>query len=178
MPTIYVSNPSRQNIVFAYRTEKVPAGGQTGGGPIYKTIPSGMQIEIRDLSPEQLGYVVEQIERMGGENAAVAHGRMTQFTGLLWRERAPVTKDEILVGNQSVEAAGERRSVEQVTRSAAAFDRTANSNRGRTKQRIAKVTEVEIIQELPPHAHKTGNEIEFHMTVDPTAQADARVPGL
>ena len=87
-------------------------------------------------------------------------------------------EDEILTANKAVEDAGDQRSVEQVVRSAAAFDRTANSNRGRSKERIARVTETEIEQVLPPHAHKTGNEVKFKMTVDPDARGDTRVAGL
>lgn len=173
--TLFVSNPSRQQVEFHFRTGIT----RDSSGPIVAVIPSGGQVELgHGWTREQMDYVVKQIEMAGGGNAALAHGAMGKFTGLLYRESHPVDEDEILTANGAVEQALAMRSVEQATRSAVAFDRIANKNQGRQKGRLAKSTTVEIEQELPPHAHRTGDEVAFSLTVDPDGRADVRVPGL
>lgn len=173
--TLFVSNPHRQQCEFHFRTGVT----KDSSGPSMVVIPSGGQVEIgHGWTKHQIAYVIEQIERAGGGNAALAHGRMGRFTGLLYRESNPVDEDEIVTANKAVEEAAQQRSVEQATRSAVAFDRVANKNQGRQKGRLAKSTTVEIVQELEPHAHRTGDEVEFSLTVDPEGRSDVRVPGL
>jgi hypothetical protein len=173
--SLYVSNPSRQQVEFHYRT----AITKDTSGPSVVVIPSGGQVEIgHGWTREQMAYVIQQIELGGGGDAALAHGKMGKFTGLLYRVSNPVDEDEIVTANKSVEQDAMERSVAQATRSAVAFDRIANKNQGRQKGRLAKSTTVEIVQELEPHAHRTGDEVEFSLTVDPDGRSDVRMPGL
>jgi hypothetical protein len=171
---LYVSNPSRQMVVFYYRTKIT----NDNSGPAVREIPSGAQIELgHGWSRDEIEYVIEQIERTGGISAAEAHGRLgARVTGLVYREDHPVDEDEITAANASLEKAGEERSVKQATRGALAFDRAANTSKGRTKERLARVTQVEVIEELEPHRHKTGDEVSFKMTVDPDGRSDIDLP--
>lgn len=174
---IYVSNPSTQEVVFYYRR----AITKDASGPSAVNIPRGGQVELtRGMrwTSEERSYVIGQIVRNGGANAAEAHGRMgSRFTGLLYREEHPVDEDEIVTAYESVKAAAEERSVERATRGALAFDRTAN--RGQKRDRLAKVTSVEVRQELAPHQKPTGDEVHFEMSVDPEGSSDARgISGL
>lgn len=171
--TIYISNPSRQTVVFYYRR----AVTKDTSGPSSVTIFSGEQVELgRQWSRDEHAYVIEQIERHGGANAAEAHGRMgSRFTGMLYREVHPVDQDEIVTAHESVKAAAEERSVTQATRGALAFDQVVNNTGKRgSRQRLARVTEVEVIQELMPHTKPTGDEVHFKMSVDPQGSSDAR----
>jgi hypothetical protein len=175
---LYISNPSRQTVVFYYRTKIAPRGTTDNSGPSNVTIYSGEQVAIgQRWSPEETSYVISQIERHGGANAAEAHGRMgSRFTGLLYREVHPVDVEEIITAHESVLAAAEERSVRQTTRGALAFDVAANGASGKrgSHQRIAKVTEVEVKEQLPPHTKATGNEVHFKLSVDPDGSNDAR----
>ncbi len=172
--TLYISNPSRQDVVFYFRT----AITKDNSGPSSVSIRSGGQVEVgHNWSKEETGYVIQQILRAGGADAAEAHGSMgSTFTGLLYREKAPVSKDEIITANESVEEAGKKRSAEQATRGALAFDRSANQGQ---RERKVKTTTVEVHQQLPPHQRPTGDEVHFEMSVDPDGTADVRnIPGL
>lgn len=165
--TLYVSNPSRQQVEFHFRT----AITKDTSGPHVVIIPSGAQVDIgHGWTQEQTAYVIKQIMHNGGAQAAEAHGRMGKFTGLLYRENQPVDEDEILTAHDAVMKDANDRSVRQVTNSALAFDRVANKGGGRRgNNRLAKVTGVEISQELEPHQRRTGDEVDFSLTVDPDA---------
>lgn len=166
--TLFISNPSRQQAVFFYRR----AITRDNSGPSQVVIPEGGQVEIgHGWGREETDYVITQILRAGGASAAEAHGHMGSFTGLLYREQQPVDTDEILTAHEGVKAAAEERSVANATRGALAFDRTANKGQ---RQRLAKVTEVEVIQELAPREQRTGNEAHFKMSIDPDGSSDAR----
>lgn len=172
--TIFVSNPSRQAVVFYYRRTI----SRDTSGPAAIDIPSGGQVELgHGWSPEETAYVISQIIRAGGANAAEAHGKMGSFTGMLYRETNPVDVGEIVTAHESVMKHAEDRSVSNATRGALAFDRAANANKGqKTHGRLARVTEVEVIQELPPHQSRTGDEVAFKLSVDPEGRADVRLP--
>ncbi len=170
--TLYISNPSRQQTVFYYRR----AVTRDNSGPHSIPIPSGCQVAIgQRWTKEETAYVIEQILRAGGADAAEAHGKMGAFTGLLYREGHAVDEDEIVTAHESVLKDAQDRSVKQATLGALGFDRVANTtNKGRRGQRLARVTEVEVIQELPPHQHPTGDEVHFQMTIDPEGSSDMR----
>lgn len=171
--TLFISNPSRQQAVFFYRR----AVTKDTSGPAQVIIPAGGQVEIgHGWAHEETAYVIQQVLRAGGANAAEAHGRMGTFTGLLYRESHPVDVDEILTAHEGVKTAAEERSAANATRGALAFDRTAN--RGQ-RERLAKVTEVEVRQELAPHQRATGEEIHFKMAIDPDGSSDVKgIQGL
>lgn len=172
--TLYISNPSRQPAAFYFRRAITRDTSQ----PSVVHIAAGGQEAIgQGWTREETSYVIQQILRAGGADAAEAHGRMgSKFTGLLYREVHPVDVDEIVTAHESVLEHAKDRSVAQATRGALAFDRSANKGK---RQRLAQITEVEVKQELPPHQRPTGDEVHFKMSVDPNGSSDARgVPGV
>jgi hypothetical protein len=173
--TLFISNPSKQQVEFHFRR----AVTRDTSGPQCVVIQSGCQVPVGHGWPrEEIAYIIQQLENQGGANAAVAHGRMGKFTGLLYRDDQPVDEDEIVTAHDAIVTDQEERSVQQTTRSALAFDRSANRNNknGRGgKDRLARVTQVEVIQELEPHQRLTGEEIRFSLSVDPDAHADAKI---
>lgn len=169
--SLYVSNPSKQDVVFHYRTDVT----RDTSGPFAIPIASGSQVMLgHNWTREQKDYVIRQILNQGGADAAEAHGRMGKFTGLLYRDNHPVSVDEIQTAHEEVVHDAEDRSVKAATRSALAFDKSANA-RGRG-QRLARVTEVEILEEKAPHDRRTGDETSFKLTVDPDGRTDVKMP--
>ena len=154
---IYLSNPTRQNWVFNYRTPaKLLAATE---------IPAGQQVEIgKGWTPEQTEGVVTQMRRAGFRETSEFNGRVNKFLGLLFRIDTPVQSDQIYQANDVVTATQRQRSVDETVKSAAAFDR--NANRKSQSGRLARVTQTEVIQELGPHDRPTGDEVAFSMTVD------------
>lgn len=169
--SLFISNPSKQNVVFHFRTS-VP---KDNSGPMAVEIPSGRQVEIgHGWSPEEREYVIKQIEKRGGRDAAEVHATMGKFLGLLYRDNRPVTEGEIVMGHSAVLKTQEERSVAEATRAALAFDRNANQRvRGK---RLARVTQVEVEQEIDPHARRTGDEVTFSLSVDPEGRGDVSLP--
>jgi hypothetical protein len=173
MTVLYLSNPSKQNHTFYYRT---------GGGALLANveIPSGQQVALnRDSrwSGKDLEDVLRHIRLYGGHEASDTHRPMPKFTGLLYRVDDEVTEDEIVAGHEATVANQEQRSATEATRAALAFDRGANKLTGRGKQqRVAKVTQVEVIQELEKHQRPTGNEVHFDVSIDPEGRGDAGLP--
>lgn len=166
--TLYISNPSRQPVVFYYRKAITRDTSQ----PHSVHIAPGCQEAIgQNWSREEKTYVISQILATGGADAAEAHVRLRGFTGLLYRDVNPVGRDEIEVAHESVMQHAQERSVKQVTRSALSYDKQTNGSR---RERAAKVTGVEIKQELARGQRVTGDEVHFDMTIDPDGSTDAR----
>jgi len=166
--TLYVSNPSKQHVLFLYRDPRNNLLARID-------LQSGGQAEIGRLwSPEETAKVIEQLERFGARDAAESHGAMGRFLGLLYRDMAPVTTGEIEMAHAAMVATQEHRSAAEATRSALAFDRSVNGGRG--GQRRARTTQVEVLEQLAPGARPTGNEIAFGLTVDPEGSRDMKLP--
>ena len=137
-------------------------------------ISSGRQVMVgKRWTAAQKANVIEQIERFGGRDAAEAHGQMGRFLGLLYRDMAPVSSEEIEMGHAAMVATQEQRSAAEATRAALAFDRAAN---GAARTRRARTTQVEVLEQVAPNVRPTGNEAAFSLTVDPDARGDARLP--
>jgi hypothetical protein len=170
--TLFISNPSKQHAEFHFRTS---VGKDNPSGPQAVIIPSGGQVEVgHGWTAEQTAYVIKQLLMQGGADAAQAHGKMQNFSGLLYRENDTVDVEEIVTAHDAMVAGQEERSAKQATRSALAFDRTVNPKRN---ERRSKVTGVEIIQQTAPNQRPTGDEISFNLSVDPeNGRSDVRLP--
>lgn len=170
MTTLYLSNPTKQARVFQYRLDIT----RDGSGPISIDIPSGGQVALgENWSADQRDYVMRQLHRIGARDAAEAHGHLGKFLSLIYRIDFPVDSGEIEMAHEQVVKTQEDRSVEQATKGVLAFDRNANGGRG--GRRLARVTEVEVVEQTAPNARRTGNEIEFSMSVDPQG-GDIKLP--
>ena len=166
--TLFVSNPSGQHVLFLYRDPRNNLLARID-------LQSGHQAEIgKAWSAAETALVVEQLERFGARDAAESHGTMGRFTGLLYRDMAPVTTDEIEMAHAALVGTLEERSAAEATRSALAFDRAVNG--GTRGQRRARTTQVEVLEQLEPNARPTGREIAFGLTVDPEGSRDMKLP--
>jgi hypothetical protein len=170
---LHISNPSKQDVTFFYRLNEKEEARR---GPMALPIPSGRQVQVgQSWSPPQRAYVIKQLELHGGRDAAETHADMGKFLGLIYRDSARIEGDEIEMAHQALVRTQEQRSAQEATRGALAFDRAAQAP-GRGKQRVARVTEMSIKQEVAPGARPTGNEIDFSMSVDPEGRGDAPLP--
>jgi hypothetical protein len=162
--SLYISNPSKQNVTFFYRD---PINNLLAR----MDIGSGRQVMVgAKWTAAEKARVIEQLERFGSRDAAEAHGKMGRFLGLLYRDMAPISTDEILMGHTAMVDTQEQRTVAETTKAALAFDRVTNGAiRG---QRRARQTQVEVIEQLAPHSRPTGNEASFSLTVDPEGRGD------
>lgn len=139
-------------------------------------IPSGQQVELgHNWSKDQMEAVIRDLERFGARPVVDANGKMDNFPGLLYSTTKPISEDKIVAGHDAVVEAQEKRSASEATRSALAFDSTTRANKGRGK-RLAKVTEVEVKQDLPRNQKPTGNEVNFSVGVSEDGRSDLKLP--
>ena len=159
--TIYLINPTRQHWQFHYRTP-------TDNLLAMVEIRSGQQVSIGEKwNPEQTEKVLVQLQRHGGREAQEFNGLVNRFSGLMYSLTDPATKDDILTVNQVVEETVQQRSVDEAVKAAAGFDRAANAVTSGPRRRPARITQVEVEQQLQPHERATGDEVHFSLTVDP-----------
>jgi hypothetical protein len=166
--SLYISNPSKQDVVFHYR-QPLPRPDNLLA---HVMIPSGSGVEIgKRWSAHQKELVIDQLQVHGARDASEVHSKLGRFLGLLYRDNGQITEGEILMGHDQVVDTQRKRSVTEATRGALAFDRKAQE-RGRG-QRVAKVTGVEVRQELEKHQRPTGDEVDFSLSIDPEGREDA-----
>lgn len=171
-----ISNTTKHHLQFPYRLEKVRKG-EPYSHPLQLVIPSGQQVDVgHRWTAEQRAYVIEQLERYGARDAAESYGQMGQFHGLLYRESAPVSEDEIRLGHEAVVDTQEKRAVREAVRGALAFDRNSRKEVAKRRGRPAQITEVEVKQEVAPNSRPTGNEVAFSLSVDPDGRTDVKLP--
>ena len=160
---IYLTNPTRQHWQFHYRTP-------TDNLLAMVEIRSGQQVAIgKDWTPEQTEKVIKQLQRHGAREAEDFSSLVNRFSGLMYRVGDPVQKDEILDANAIVNDTNQQRSVDEAVKAAAGFDRAANAATSGPRRRPARITQVEVEQQLQPHERATGDEVHFSLTVDPEA---------
>jgi hypothetical protein len=160
---IFLTNPTTQNWEFHYRTP-------TDNLLAMVEIRSGRQVEIgKKWSPEQTEKVITQLQRHGAREATDFNGLIRKFSGLMYRVGERIESDEILDANSVVKDSLQQRSVDEAVKAAAGFDRAAQGATPGVRRRPARVTGVEVTQQLQPHEHATGDEVKFSMTVDPEA---------
>jgi hypothetical protein len=168
---LFVSNPSRQNVKFKYRTTQAKRFADT------LVVPALGQVEIgHNWSSADRAMFIEQIRLHGGRSAAETRGSsLTRFYGLIYRENVPVAVDEIDTAAAAVIATKETLTKEAVLNTAAGFDRNANGHKPQGKRK-AVVTETTIQQVVPQGHYPTGNEIDFKLTIDPTVNSATPIP--
>ncbi len=124
-------------------------------------IPSGHQVALgKTWSQAQRDAVIKQLQTYG---AREVNEKLERVTGLLYRVEKVVKSEEILEGHAAVVDMQERRSAAEATKSALAFDQSSRKG-GR---RVAKITEVEVVQDLPPKTRPSGDEIKMRVSVEP-----------
>ena len=156
---MYIANSTRQIQRIYYRLPEEKAGS----APKMIMIPPGAQVVIgTKWTAAERDYVIEHLDRHGARPVAEIKGRLKHFQGLIYSTDRPVQTDEILIGHAAVMEHAERRSAAEAVKGAAALDIVHRSERGK---RTARVTGVEIQQEVPPCTKPTGKEISMAVEI-------------
>ncbi len=158
---LYIANTTKQNITHCFRAP------ETGRSQMVE-IPSGKQQAIgKDWSSSQIEGVINHLEIYGAKEAKTIKGKTENFSGLLYSTGAPIKDHQIVAGHEAVVDNQERTSADEATKSALAFDASNRGKTGKTKgKRMAKVTAVEVKQDVPKNEKATGKEVDFSMSVE------------
>ncbi|MBU9147510.1 hypothetical protein KTD26_34215 [Burkholderia multivorans] len=166
--SIFIANCTKQHLDHHFRSPEHAGKAQV------VHIPSGQQREIaRGASSAAIEALVRHLEQFGFRNAEEVNGKISEFSGYLYRIGKPVTETHIVTGHDQLVDTQERRSAQEATRSALAFDSATRDKKGR---RMASVTSVEVKQDVPPGQKPTGDEVNFSLSVTPEGRADAKLP--
>lgn len=112
MSKLYVANPSQQKINFNYRD---PRDNQL---KILEILSGGNAVFPGDFSDDQAVKLIDQLEFYGARNGAEIYATVPNFLGLLWRLDAPMSSDEILLGNSSLNDTLQSRAAVEATKAA------------------------------------------------------------
>lgn len=166
--SLFVANCTKQNWMLNVR---IP---ETGRLAIIE-IPSGQQRDIgKGLSDAGVSQVIAHLERFGVRNNADSKLRPDDFDGYLYSLDKPVKSDKISNAHDVLVDKQERRSATEATRSALAFDNATRDKK--SGKRLASVSEVEVVQDVPAREKPTGKEVKMKVTVDPGGSSTAKLP--
>jgi hypothetical protein len=170
--SIFIANCTKQHLEHHFRSPE-----QAGKAQVIR-IPSGHQAEIaKGASTAVIEALVRHLEQFGFHDATRVNGKISEFSGYLYRVGKPITENQIVSGHDHLVDTQEHRSAQEATRSALAFDSATREKKGAGKgRRLAKVTEVEVRQDVPRGQKPTGDEVNFSMSVTPEGRADAKLP--
>jgi len=129
-------------------------------------IPSGQQVKVGDdWNAAQTDSVVKQLEVFGARPARDASGKLQKYSGLLYSLDKPIPVGKIEAAHEALVNEQDQRSADELTKGALGFDAALRDKR--TRRRGAKVTSLEVSQDVPPFSKATGKEIKFGVTVTP-----------
>lgn len=167
--SLYIANTTKQNWNHHFRVPEMTR-------PYFIQIPSGSQVKVDGrFSPESENAIIQQLEKYGGRKASDVSGKLEQFPGIFYRQTKPISEDEIVAGHEAVVDGQEKRAAAEATRAALGFDA---SKRDKKRRRNVQVTEVEVIQEVPPNEKPTGDEVHLHVTVAADGATNVKLPGV
>jgi len=167
--SLYIGNTTKQTMVHCFR---LPESHKMNA----LSIESGHQEKIGDgWTSDQTDAVIQHLELYGARRSNETGMSMKGFTGLLYSVDKPITETQIVSGHDAVVDTQELRSATEATRSALAFDRSTRANKGKGK-RLAKVTEVEVVEDIQGNQKPTGKEVKFSMSVSEQGSETARIP--
>jgi hypothetical protein len=166
MTKLYLSNATKQRLKFSYR---LPEANRI----FEQEIHSGRQVVIgEDWSDTQIDFVVKQLDRAGFKRAHETNGKLENFSGWLYSVDKTTTENQIRSGHEARVEAQETISVVEAQRGALAMDQSNRAPKDRRK-RLAKVTQVEVQEEIGPRNSPTGNEVHMSVSVDAAAPEGA-----
>jgi hypothetical protein len=156
---LYIANTTKQH----YRLYlQVPENKR----PFTYEIYSGEQVEVgHNWNHSQLESVIKQLEGLGAVQGSHISAALTNYSGLLYRTDKAVTESQIHAGHDAVVDAQERRSAEEAERGAKGFDIAHREGKKARGKRLAKVTEVEVSQEVPKNQKPGKDDRHFKMTI-------------
>jgi hypothetical protein len=168
MTRIYVANGTKQRLKFNYR---LPESSRIHELEVH----SGHQEVIGEAWTSQtVEYFVQQLERAGFRRSSETSGRMENFSGWMYSLDKPTTETQIESGHEARVEAQEKISAIEAQRGALAMDQANRAPKDRRK-RLAKVTTVEVEQEIGPRDSATGREVRMSVSVDATAPESSRL---
>ncbi|WP_186211299.1 hypothetical protein [Burkholderia gladioli] len=170
--SIFIANCTKQHLEHHFRSPEHAGKAQV------VHIPSGQQREIaKGSSSAAIEAIVRHLDQFGFQDAARVNVKMSEFSGYLYRVGKPVTENQIIGAHDQLVDTQEHRSAAEATRGALAFDNATREKKGAGRgRRLAKVTEVEVRQDVPPGQRPTGGEVNFSLSVTPEGRTDAKLP--
>ncbi len=136
---LFIANSTRSRFVLNVRVPEIQK-------IMRLEIPSGHQCSFPiDMNQGQLDDVLKQLERYGARKRESVHGKLQDFTGLVYSLDKPISADEIKAGNEQQLDAAQDRSVKQATRSALAAELSFRDPKAKSK-RSAKSVGVEVLK--------------------------------
>ena len=155
--SLYIANTTKQHWNLCFR---VPESHR----PYFAKIPSGEQVEVgKNWTMAQIDGVIKEIQRYGARHASEVSGKLDKFAGILYSTSRPISEDHIVTGHDAVVDHQELRSAEEAVRAAKAFDTVHRDKKSR--KRRAKMTAVEVEQDVPDNVKPNGNEVHFSLSV-------------
>lgn len=119
-------------------------------------------------------YVIKQLDVAGFRRSSETNGRLENFSGWMYSVDKVTSETQIRSGHESRIEAQEKISAVEAQRGALAMDQ-ANRLPGNRRQRLAKVTAVDVEQDIGPRDLPTGKEVRMSVTVDSSAPEGARL---
>jgi len=168
MTIIYVANGSKQRLKFNYR---LPESNRIHELDVH----SGRQEKIGEgWTDTTVEYFINQLETAGFRRSSETNGRLENFSGFMYSVDKATTETQIRSGHEARVEAQEKVSAVEAQRGALAMDQ-ANRLPGDRRKRLAKVTQVEVQQDIGPRDKPTGNEVTMSVTVDSAAPENAQL---
>jgi hypothetical protein len=168
MTCIYVANGTKQRLKFNYR---LPESTRIHELEVH----SGRQEPIgENWSAAHVEYFIKQLEHAGFRRSTETNGRMENFSGWMYSLDKPTSETQIRSGHEARVEAQEKISAVEAQRGALAMDQANRAPKDRRK-RLAKVTTVEVEQEIGPRDSPTGREVRMSVSVDANAPENARL---
>lgn len=168
MTTIYVANGTKQRLKFNYR---LPESTRIHELDVH----SGRQEPIGEgWSDSHVEYFIKQLENAGFRRSSETNGRLESFSGFMYSIDKATTETQIRSGHEARVEAQEKTSAVEAQRGALAMDQ-ANRLPGDRRKRLAKVTAVEVEQDIGPRDAPTGKEVKMSVAVDASAPESARL---
>jgi organic radical activating enzyme len=168
MTKIFVANGTKQRLKFNYRLPESNRIHELDVG-------SGRQEMIgEEWTNSNTEYFIKQLEHAGFRRSSETNGRMESFSGWMYSLDKPTSETQIRSGHEARVEAQEKVSAIEAQRGALAMDQANRAPKDRRK-RLAKVTQVEVEQEIGPRDTPTGNEVRMSVTVDANAPESAQL---
>lgn len=162
MTTIFVANGTKQRLKFNYR---LPESNRIHELDVH----SGRQVPIGEgWTDSHVEYFIKQLETAGFRRSSETNGRLENFSGWMYSVDKATTETQIRSGHEARVEAQEKVSAVEAQRGALAMDQ-ANRLPGDRRKRLAKVTQVEVEQDIGPRDSPTGREVKMSVSVDASA---------
>jgi hypothetical protein len=168
MTIIYVANGTKQRLKFNYR---LPESNRIHELDVH----SGRQEPIGEgWTDTTVDYFIKQLDVAGFRRSSETNGRLENFSGWMYSVDKATSETQIRSGHEARVEAQEKISAVEAQRGALAMDQ-ANRLPGDRRKRLAKVTAVEVEQDIGPRDSPTGKEVKMSVSVDSAAPESAKL---